>query len=131
MTDQPKPTLQRHYYGVQRLRKDLKTAIGMQMHHGLGDVALRVYDMHQQRVQQATNDPFVVALAIESIDIPEKERAKIALVNLLAGQLYAYLEDVVEGVSRQSRKNAHFEHLKHLEVHMPSPPPEFEDVFPQ
>jgi len=128
MNNQTKPDLQRHYNGMQNLRKDLRTAISMSMYQGLGDIALRVYIMHQQSVLKATGDPFVVALTVDPAQIPEKEKAKIGMATLLAGQLHAYLEDEV-GDLRSTRDHEYLH--KHFHEHMPPPPPEFENEFPQ
>ncbi len=64
----------------------------MESHGGIGDTATRSYRGLQQAVATLTDDPYVVALALDDAEGSENNRDKVARANLLASQLVAYLE---------------------------------------
>lgn len=95
MTEDNNSLLPRYYRAAHRLRDDLKRAIYMEMYRGMGDTAVRTYRGLHEGVMRETDDPFVMALALEELDADMNDKAKIGMVSLLTGQLLAYLEDVL------------------------------------
>ena len=91
MADKIHP-LKRYYRAVHRLRDDLKRSIYMEMYKGLGDTAVRTYRGIHEAVMRETDDVFVSSLVMEDPAPDMGEKQKVAMVNLLSGQLLSYLE---------------------------------------
>lgn len=96
-------SLSRYNRALERLRDDLKRSIHMDIYQGLGEATVRIYRGIHEGISHAVDDPYLTALALGDLAVPAKDREKVALVNLLSGQLQIYLESAIE--------SAHHAHL--------------------
>ncbi|MEM9950605.1 MAG: hypothetical protein AAF846_03310 [Chloroflexota bacterium] len=95
--------LKRTLNALTRLRKDMRGMIPMEVYKGMGNVVVRTYTALHTSVKQELDDPFINALVI---DLPDDatDRQKVTQVNLLAGQLLSYVEDIYETLESQNQQ---------------------------
>ncbi|MEQ8674032.1 MAG: hypothetical protein RLP44_24675 [Aggregatilineales bacterium] len=98
-TIQQNVSLNRYARALERLRLDLKRSIHIDIYQGLGETVVRIYRGIHEGISNAVNDPYLTALTLGDLAVPAKDREKVALVNLLSGQLQTYLESVIENAS--------------------------------
>lgn len=93
---QQSTSLRRYAIAVERLRTDLRRNINNNMHDGIGDIAVRLYRGIHAGLSATVDDPFLTALALGDLAVPSRDKEKVALVNLLSGQLMIYIESAIE-----------------------------------
>lgn len=93
---QQSTSLRRYAIAVERLRTDLRRNINNNMHDGIGDIAVRLYRGIHAGLSATVDDPFLTALALGDLAVPSRDKEKVALVNLLSGQLKIYIESAIE-----------------------------------
>ncbi|GAB5490253.1 MAG: hypothetical protein Phog2KO_04680 [Phototrophicaceae bacterium] len=78
---------------LKRLRSDTQYMIPMEMYDGMGNVLTKTYHALHQSAKAISDDSFLDAL---EIDLPPNasDRQVAIQVNVLVGQLLAYIEDL-------------------------------------
>ena len=76
---------------AQALKEDLEKSIHLEIYAGTGDLAIRSFNGLQASAAAITNDPYVATLALAAPG-DARDRQKVSLALLAAGQLSAWLE---------------------------------------
>lgn len=102
MTDQLRE-LKRILPALRSFRKDISTMIPWETYVGQSRMLVRTYRALHGRVKKIlSDDPFVAALVV---DLPEKadDRTVTQQIVLLNGQLFAYVEGLIEELDEASK----------------------------